>query len=337
MTTIAFAGAARITAVHALAAQALGLRVTHVASHTSEGATELATRLGARACHLEDLPAGADLVVVTTPPSQHAVEVVRALRGGSSVLVDAPLAATLADADTIVDAATTAGPVVYGESLLFAPIVRAALSRTRALGPIQRIEVRALHARAERGDAPAGGSGGVLFEAGVHPLAVALALAEPAEPIAVRARLDPGDDLWVDDHAEVELRYPGGLVATVVASWREDTPVWDLQASSATGVVRAELLPTLSLEHDGEPVPVPGPLAVSDVPQLEQFGYLAQLESLVALAAGRQAVARGPGFGRLVLEVVCAAYRSAAERAAWQALPFAGPRDRTPLQLWGGS
>ena len=39
-------------------------------------------------------------------------------------------------------------------------------------------------------------------------------------------------------------------------------------------------------------------------------------------------------FGRHVLEVVCAAYTSAGQAGAPIALPFAGPRDRTPLQLW---
>jgi hypothetical protein len=41
----------------------------------------------------------------------------------------------------------------------------------------------------------------------------------------------------------------------------------------------------------------------------------------------------GPAFGRLVLDVVCAAYTSA-RTGAPEAVPFTGPRDRTPHQLW---
>ena len=39
-------------------------------------------------------------------------------------------------------------------------------------------------------------------------------------------------------------------------------------------------------------------------------------------------------FGRTVLDIVCAAYASAAAGGADVAVPFTGPRDRTPLQLW---
>jgi hypothetical protein len=42
-------------------------------------------------------------------------------------------------------------------------------------------------------------------------------------------------------------------------------------------------------------------------------------------------------FGRDVLQVVLAAYRSAGRDSAAEALPFTGPRDRTPLQLWHGA
>ena len=41
-------------------------------------------------------------------------------------------------------------------------------------------------------------------------------------------------------------------------------------------------------------------------------------------------------FGRDVLELICAAYASAGRGGAWVALPFDGPRDRTPLELWLG-
>ena len=100
----------------------------------------------------------------------------------------------------------------------------------------------------------------MLFDLGVHPLAVALLLAAPARPVAVRAELDGADDHPVDEHAELDLRFDTGLVARVVASWRGgDTPVWDAQASSPTGVVRIELLPEVRLERDGGPVASPRP------------------------------------------------------------------------------
>lgn len=124
-----------------------------------------------------------------------------------------------------------------------------------------------------------------------------------------------------------------GLTAHVEASWEDDAMVWDLQASSATGVVRADLAPAVGLEHDGEPVALPPARAGVDVPQVDQFGFVDQLAHALAVAGG-EPVTCGAAFGRVVLEVVCAAYASAGSAGGEVALPFTGPRDATPLRLW---
>jgi len=41
-------------------------------------------------------------------------------------------------------------------------------------------------------------------------------------------------------------------------------------------------------------------------------------------------------FGRLILDIVCAAYRSAGHGGTSESVPFTGPRDKTPLELWHG-
>jgi len=116
----------------------------------------------------------------------------------------------------------------------------------------------------------------------------------------------------------------------VVASWQGDPaqPVWDAQAASATGVLRLELLPQVVLEHDGTPV------AVDAAGLLEQFGYVGQLRAAAEDAAAGRRPVMSAAFGRDVLQVVCAAYTSAGAGGAPIALPFSGPRDRTPLELW---
>ncbi|MEO7428127.1 MAG: hypothetical protein ABIY48_01970, partial [Acidimicrobiales bacterium] len=69
-------------------------------------------------------------------------------------------------------------------------------------------------------------------------------------------------------------------------------------------------------------------------PQLEQLGYLSQMESFALDLRGGRTPEVGAAFGRSVLDVVCGAYASAGIGSAWLDLPFTGPRDRTPLQLW---
>ncbi|MEX2292329.1 MAG: Gfo/Idh/MocA family oxidoreductase [Acidimicrobiales bacterium] len=334
--TLAFAGVGWIAAVHGYAVDQLpGIQITSVASRHSKRAAESAKRLGAVACSYDDLPDGADGVVVCTPPAHHAEHTLRAVAAGSGALVEKPLCATLRDADDLVAAADGGACIAYAENLVHAPIVRRALEHTAELGAIDLLEVRALQSRPTWGDfLTEAWGGGVLFDLGVHPLAVALLLAAPARPVEVRAELDGADDHPVDEHAEVHLAFDSGLVARIIASWREnDGPTWDAQVSSPQGVVRFELLPDPLLERNGVKVPLPAP-PQGVVPQLADLGYLAQIESFAANLSDGRAPELGATFGRSVLDVVCGAYTSAGRAGAWIELPFTGPRDRTPLQLW---
>ena len=333
-TRLALAGAGTISVVHALAAAAAGLPVVAVASRSPGRAAERASQVGAVVCTYDQLPAGADAVVVATPPALHAAQTISALGAGVAVLVEKPLATTLADADAMVAAG---GVVVYAENLAFAPVVAEAVARAGRIGSLRFVEVRALSPRPAWGDfLQPGWGGGCLFDLGVHPVAVALLLAGDDEPIQVEATLSSADDVVVDDHAEVLLRFESGLEARLEASWRHPDVVWDLQASSATGVVRADLLPDVGLEHDGEQCPVAGeatPEAGADA-HVSDLGYAGQMRALDRARAG-EPCAIDAAFGRRVLDVVAAAYTSA-RTGRPEVLPFAGRRDRTPQELWQG-
>jgi myo-inositol 2-dehydrogenase/D-chiro-inositol 1-dehydrogenase len=330
---VAFAGAGWIEAVHAIAAKQLGLTITHVASRHREKAKEAAARAGATACGYDDLPAGADIVVVCSAPQCHAEHALDALRAGASVVIEKPLCTTLADADALVAAEESGARVGYAENLAYAPVVQQLIGEIAELDTLQHLEVRTVQSRPTWGDfLTEEWGGGALFDLGAHPIAIAM-LAARSPVVSVSARLDGADDHLTDEHAEVRLTFDSGLEATVVSSWRGgEVPEWSVQAASKTGVVRAELLPTLLLERNGDVIPV-APVTAS-IPQLEQYGYLGQLQAfLVAFAQGTRPLMDAT-FGRAVLDVVCAAYASAAVRGADVAVPFTGPRDHTPLQLW---
>lgn len=331
--SLAFAGAGLITVVHGMAAAMASLPVAAVASRTPERAEERAGQLGARACRYDELPAGADAVVVATPPGRHVADAVAALEAGAAVLVEKPLATTLAAADELVDvAARTGRPVVYGENLLFSPVVDLALAHVDQLGALTHLSLRALQTPPDWGGflTPEWG-GGVLFDLGVHPLALALAVAGH-HPERVSAHLEAGPGLEVDDLARVELEFPGGLRATVECSWRHPDVEWDLQAASASGVVRLDLQPEVALERDGEPVTLPPTRQGAD-PRIERLGYVDQLRALAAAVAGTPSACDAV-LGRRVLDVVAGAYASAGTGGRPVDLPFTGARDRTPLELW---
>ena len=335
-TEVALAGAGYVAVVHALAAEAAGMRVRSVASAGGSSARHLAGSLDARRCRPEDLPDGASLLVVATPPDSHVELALQGLRAGADVLVEKPLAPTLANADRLVaageDAAARGRTVHCAENLLHAPLWRAAMTRRPALGTLSHLSLHTLQPPPDWGhfQRPLT-TGGVLFDLGPHPIAIALGLAAE-EPVAVAAELSSTREDGADDHAELRVRFASGLIATLVVSWRGDDVVWDAQAASATGVLRLELLPELLLEADGEPVSVPSRYEVPD-PRIEQLGYVDQLKAIAEDGAG---TGQSLDAARRVLEVICAAYASAGRSGAEVALPFDGERTSTPLQLWRG-
>jgi predicted dehydrogenase len=234
-----------------------------------------------------------------------------------------------------VAAAIDGASILYAENLCFAPAVVQAVGMVDDLGPLTHLEVRCEQSRPTWGDfLTREWGGGALFDLGVHPLAVALLLAAPAHVVSVRARLEGADDHPTDEHAEVELQFNTGLVARVISSWRGgSTPVWDAQAASETGVLRLELLPEPKVERNGVEVPLPA-LREGVYPQLQQFGYLGQVEAFVTDIEHKRSPVPGPAFGRTVLEIVCAAYLSAGDGGDDIGMPYRGPRDCTPLELW---
>lgn len=323
-----------------MAARALQLDVVAVASRSRDRAASRAAELGARAVRYEELPAGADIVVVATPPQRHAAHALLALERGAAVALEKPLCRTLDEADSLVRAAAAHDQrLLYAENLVYAPVVRVLVGEARRIDRPDHLEVRALQGLPGWGDFTSDDwGGGALFDLGVHPLAVAMMLGRAVgagDVVGVHAQLTGGPGHGTDEHAEVTLHFASGLLGRVVASWQAGpAPVWDAQVSSPRRVVRAELLPVPEVSVNGEPVQLP-PLRV-EVPPIEQYGYLDQLGEFVRdLAEGRRPVSDAE-FGREVLEVVCAAYWSAGREGVEVPLPFPGPRNRTPLQLWRG-
>ena len=342
MTSVGLYGAGMISGAHAAAAGALGMPIVGVASRSADRAAKQAERLRTTAMSYAELPAGADVVVVSTPPQCHAADALAMLEAGAAVVLEKPLCTTLADADALVAAA--GDRVLYAENLAYAPMVTTLLAMVPSIGALTHLEVRTIQTLPTWGAFTSDAwGGGALFDLGVHPLAIALLVAGasgagPATSVACSLRGGAGHNS--DEHAEVSIRFASGLVATVVSSWQADAvlgsdgQVWDVQASSPTGVLRGDFWPRPTLEHNGDPVPLP---AGSDpLPFVDELGYSGQL------AAFREDLARGRApvmdveFGRVVLDIVCAAYRSAGNDSAPEAVPFTGDRTKTPLELWRG-
>ena len=333
--SIALCGAGMISGAHAMAAHVLGMPVVAVASRSQEKSTERAKQLNAKPVEYAQLPSGANIVIVATPPAQHFDHAVYSLQRGAAVVIEKPLAYTLNEADRLVSHAEQYGQkLLYAENLAYAPIVHAFIKRAVSIGSVTHMSFRTVQPLPAWGDfTTAEWGGGALFDLGVHPLAVAVLVGRAigaGEVVAVSAKLD-GE--ITDTHAELELTFTNGLTASVVSSWQgSETPEWNFQVASDQGVVRAELMPHLVLEHNGEEVALPTPTA--PIPFIQQFGYTGQLQAFADDLANHTTPFMDIAFGRWMMEIVCAGYVSARENSAEVAVPSGCDRFTAPLQLW---
>ncbi len=334
-------GAGMVAGVHAAACESLEWRVAAVASRTTARAAELARTVKATATTFDELltTGHGDIAIVATPPAAHVDATIALLEAGYHVVVEAPLACTLADADRLIETEERVGrPVLYSEHLAAAPTVDGLLVRVDGIGALTHLSARASQPppswRPEDGiDAHWGG--GALFDLGVHPVGLTLRTAAESgagRPVSLSAVIvDAGTR---HEHGTIRLRFESGLVATVAASWRPGSaPDWDLQASSASAVLRAELYPSPTLEHNGNPVSIGAPIRANGPSLVDDYGYAPQLKRFWTNIRTGRPVPATSRLGRQVLDVICAAHWSAGRDAVDVPLPFAGPRDRTPAEL----
>jgi predicted dehydrogenase len=155
-----------------------------------------------------------DGVVIATPVFTHAPLVSAALEAGKHVFVEKPLAASVADAERLVETAESAGLVLMvGHTFLYSPPVRLVkrLLDEGALGDLHYISSSRVNLGPYRSDVS------VLFDLGPHDFSILLYwLGELPDQInaAGRAVIAPG----IADVAFVTARF-GELIANVELSW----------------------------------------------------------------------------------------------------------------------
>jgi predicted dehydrogenase len=154
-----------------------------------------------------------DAIVMALPPQFHADMAVRAVQGGKDVLVEKPIALTVADAERSVKAAVDNGRVfMVGHVLRFHPAFETlkALIDNGELG-----EVRYIHSH-RLGLGKFHTENDALWDLAPHDLSMILAITG-TEPIDVRgegaALLDN-----LSDFAHLHMRFPNGLRSHLFAS-----------------------------------------------------------------------------------------------------------------------
>ena len=181
-----------------------------VADTDLERGADVAARCGTAAlADVSTLVGNVDAVIIATPTTSHVEVALPFIEAGAAVLVEKPLAASVAEADRLVEAAAVRGTLLAtGHTERFNPAVAAALplvSRPRF------IEIHRLGAFPDRSlDID------VIFDLMIHDVDVLLAVVG-SEVVSVEAVgvnvLTPRVDI-----ANARLRFASGCIANVTAS-----------------------------------------------------------------------------------------------------------------------
>jgi UDP-N-acetyl-2-amino-2-deoxyglucuronate dehydrogenase len=214
----------------AIAANAdLGAQLVAVGHYDPGRFTEISAKFGVPCLSLEELLAhpAVHVICICTPSGQHAAQTIVAAQAGKHVLVEKPMALSLADADAMIAACAQAG-VKLGVVLqrraepLFQRIQRAIQAGdlgdlTLGLVTLPYYRSQAYYAQADwRGTWTLDG-GGVLMNQGIH--LVDLLTWYMGDPVQVQAYADTLQrDIEVEDTLVATLRFPNAALATITAT-----------------------------------------------------------------------------------------------------------------------
>jgi len=228
---IAITGCGFIADMHVRAVRASGLgRVVGVANHRLERAQSFAEHHGIERATADwatlVTDPDIDAVIVATPNSLHAPQALAALGAGKAVLVDKPMALTVAEGEAMVAAARAAGvELLVGHMWRYRDEVRALRARVAhgELGRIVRTHGYGVHA----GWGPSGwftdpllAGGGALIDMGIHAIDTVRYLLGDPEPVRVRASLGTSyGDYEVDDDGLVLVDWSDGTRSAIESGW----------------------------------------------------------------------------------------------------------------------
>src|SRR5262249_55473491 len=156
-----------------------------------------------------------DAMVIATPPSRHHVMALAALRAGKHVWVEKPLALAAAEGRELVDAAATAGRVLFvDETFIYDPLVREMkrLIDAGGLGDVMHLSFERLGMGRIRRDSD------VWWNSAPHDLSILFHLV-PRAVTAIRLHEHTYLQQGIADMAVCDLELEGGVSAHIYLSW----------------------------------------------------------------------------------------------------------------------
>jgi predicted dehydrogenase len=308
---IGIAGAGHFGRYHALKVAASD-RATLVGLHDpdEERAKTVGWEAGAPAMPLDRLLEGSEALIVAAPADAHHHLAAAALRAGRHVLVEKPIAATLAQADDLAALAAEHNLVLQvGHLERFSAAYGALVGRTGAPLYIEATRIAPFK--------PRGTDVSVILDLMIHDLDLVLALVDsPIESVdAVGAAVASAHE----DIANARIRFASGAVATITASRISARTERRMRIFSNDGYVAADFANRrLTVVGRGRGRPVPGieDFGVEDIEWEDHDSLAAEHAAFVASVLDGAPVMVDAAAGKRALEAALAVTAAMAQSRA---------------------
>jgi myo-inositol 2-dehydrogenase / D-chiro-inositol 1-dehydrogenase len=293
------------------------------------------------------------LVSLALPNDRHAEAALAAARAGKHVVCEKPLCRTLDEADRMIAACAAAGvSLFYAEELLFAP----KYVRAKTLVDEGAVGRPFLVKQSEEHDGPHmpwfwdvdRSGGGVLLDMGCHSIEYGRWVLGKPPVKSVYAQLGTyvhGDRTRGEDHSFVVIEFdvPGGALVMAENSWAKRGGVDDrCEIYGSAGFTRADLLRgsallTYSQNGYGYALEKAGDTRGYTFTMFEEvwnYGFPQELAHFCRCVQGKEKPLETGADGRVVLEIIYAAYQSAGQgrKISWPYRP--PPGVDKPIDLW---
>lgn len=272
-----------------------GAELVAIYDHDIERAKERASAHGAEGyddfdAFLETL----DVVIIATPATTHAPLAAKAIAAGKHVLVEKPIAMTVAEADELISAADAKG--------VFIQVGHQERYVAAAFGLFDRVVPQTVTSRRMNRYSPRANDVSVVLDLMIHDLDLLAQLTgrSDAQILKIESRKEKSS---YADYVDVEIDV-GGVKARLIASRLEDEPTRDLRLGYPDGTVSLDFLKREVVNTTPEPVAADFnaeelPLALQDPLAFGTESFLAAVRSGVSPAVPGQA-------GRRALEMALA-------------------------------
>jgi predicted dehydrogenase len=328
--------------------------VVAVASPTPGNAESFAKRHGIPGCYVDYREMLRDprveMIHISAPNYVHARMTVDAARAGKHVVCEKPLCVTLEEADEMIDACHKAGVLLmYAEELFFAPkyVKAKQMADEGAFGRIHLVKQGEKHNGPHADwfwDVKQSG-GGALMDLGCHGIAFCWWFLGKPRVKSVYSQM------WTqvhrnrtegDDEAITIIEFEGGAVGVVENSWNrpggmdDSIEIFGDKGQTYADMLMGNALPTYSEVGFGYAVEKASTTRGWTFPVFEEhwnYGFPQEMRHFARCVRGKETPIADGETGRVVQEVLYAAYASAG-RGAKVALPFSPKGVARPIDLW---